>query len=441
MNSPDSSRSGFPWRWPLAAAAGILLIVALALTGTLPPGTVLMATDAEGGAYRQVAERYRQIFARHGVRLELVATNGSVENVARLRDPRGGVSIALVQGGVTSQAEAPELVSLGTLFHEPFWMFSRGDVRDKSGRLRLREGLRTSLGLPGSGTYKHARDLAAAIGFDLGRARVRDLDAVGAGEAMMRGELDLIGMMLPWGAPILYKLFLDESLQPMDFPRADAHVALRPYLSKLVLPRGVADLPHDRPSEDLKLIATKTSLVVRNDLHPAIQYLLLDAASEVHGAPGVFNKAGEFPAAEPLDLPLSEFAREYYRSGKPFLQRYLPFWPAALVTPLLLVLIPLVGILYPLFGLGPAVYKWFIFRRIFRLYRELKMLEAELELGASDTTVHAFSERLDRLEERADHLYVPTAFTDVLYTFKDHISLVRQRIREKQQAGAFRSPA
>ena len=423
-------------RWQLiAASVGLALVLAFALGASIPPRTVRMATDAEGGARSEAAERYREIFARHGVWLELVTTGGSVENVARLRDPRSGVSVALVQGGVTGAAEAPELVSLGTLFYEPFWVFSRGAVRDPSGKPRLREGLRTSFGVPGSGTYKHGRELTAAVGFDLSKATVRDLGPDQAAEALMKGELDLIGMMLPWGAPILQTLFLDESLQPMDFLRADAHVALRPYLSKLVLPRGVADLPHDRPSKDLQLIAAKTSLVVRKDLHPAIQYLLIDAASEVHGAPGVFNKAGEFPAAEPVDLPLSEFAREYYRSGKPFLQRHLPFWPAALATPLLVVLIPLAGILYPLFGLGPEVYRWIIRRRIFRLYRELKILEAELELGVSDAIARSFSERLDRLEERADHLYVPTAFTDVLYTLKDHISLVRQRLRERQRDG------
>ncbi len=390
----------------------------------------MIATDLEGGIYSQIAQRYQQIFARHGVRLELLATNGSVENVKHLRDPRGGVSVAFVQSGVTSTAEAPELVSLGTLFYEPFWLFSRIPRPDQP--RRFGEGQRMSLGIPGSGTYKHGRELAAAVGMDLSRAQMRDLDAVQAGEALMRGEVDVIGIMLPLEAPIVHQLFVDESIQAFDWLRADAHVALRPYLSKLVLPRGVADLPRDRPAKDLTLVATKTSLVVRRDLHPAIQYLLLDAASEVHGAPGVFNKAGQFPAAEPIDLPLSTFAHEYYRSGQPFLQRHLPFWLAAYTSPLLMVLIPVVGLLYPLLRLAPALYSWIVHRGIFRLYSELKFLEAELEVGVSDTTAGALSERLDRLEERADHLRVPIAHMHMLYTLKHHISLVRQRLRDKE---------
>jgi len=338
---------------------------------------------------------------------------------------------------VTSTAEAPELVSLGTLFYEPFWLFSRVPRPDQPGRLG--EGLRLSLGIPGSGTYKHARELAAAVGMDLSRAQVRDLDAVQAGEALMRAEVDMIGMMLPLEAPIVRQLFVDESIQAFDWLRADAHVALRPYLSKLVVPRGVVDLPRDRPVKDLTLVATKASLVVRRDLHPAIQYLLLEAASEVHGAPGLFNKAGEFPAAEPIDLPLSTFAQEYYRSGQPFLQRHLPFWLAAFTSPLV-VLLPVVGLLYPLFRLAPVLYRLIVEHRIFSLYRDLKFLEAEWETSAPDTSTGALSERLDRLEERADHLHVPIAYAHMLYTLKHHISLVRQRLREKKPGRESLSP-
>ena len=434
MNDPSSS-STRPnlLRWQLIAVVGGMLFVvvpAVFLAKSLPPRTVVIATDTEGGVYSQIAQRYRQVFARHGLQLELLATNGSVENVAHLRESRARASAAFVQGGLTSMSETPELVSLGTLFYEPFWLFSRVPRPDQP--RKLGEGLRLSLGVPGSGTYKHARELAAAVGIDLSRSQVRDLDAVQAGEALIKGEVDMIGMMLPLEAPIVHRLFVDESIYPYDWPRADAHVALRPYLNKLVLPRGVVDLTRDRPSKDLTLIAAKVSLVVRDDLHPAIQYLFLEAMSEVHGAPGVFNKAGEFPAAEPIDLPLSKFAREYYRSGQPFLQRHLPFWLAAFVSPLLVVLIPVVGVIYPLFRLVPALYSWIVHSRIFRLYGELKFLEAELEMSTSDANISALSERLDRLEVRADRLKIPSMFTHMLYTLKHHITLVRQRIRDRQ---------
>jgi hypothetical protein len=205
-------------------------------------------------------------------------------------------------------------------------------------------------------------------------------------------------------------------------------VALRPYLSKLVLPRGVADLPSDRPPEDVRLLAAKASLVVRDDLHPALQYLLLETASEVHGGPGVFNKAGEFPAAEPADLPLSEPARDYHNGGRPFLQRYMPFWLAALASRMLLVLIPVVGLLYPLFRLLPAVYGWGMQYRIYELYGELKMLEMEFNPGSGGRP-HALDERLRLLEYRADRMRVPLRFAPLLYNLKMHIGLVRESVQ------------
>ncbi len=288
--------------------------------------------------------------------------------------------------------------------------------------------MRVSFGPAGSGTNKIAHDLAASVGLDVDRIEVLELGPVDAGERLLKGDLDLVCIVAAWDAPIVRKLLLDPSVQLRDWTRADAHVALRPYLSKLVLPRGVADLANDRPPEDVRLVAAKASLVVRGDLHPALQYLLLQTASEVHGGPSVFNKAGEFPAAEPVDLPLSESARDYYRSGRPFLQRYLPFWLAASASRLLLVLIPVIGILFPLFRLLPAAYGWGMQHRIYRLYGELKVLEMECDAGGGGAP-HTLDERLGRLEQRADRIRVPVRFAPLLYNLKMHIGLVRERVR------------
>ena len=380
--------------------------------------------------------RYKEILSRQNLRLELRATNGSVENIERLRHSQDGVSVAFVQGGTTSAAEAPELVSLGTLFYEPFWVFSRVPPQNLPGG-KTRSGMRVSFGPAGSGTNKIAHELAAAVGLDLDRTEVLELGPVDAGERLLNGDLDLIAIVAAWDAPIVRRLLLDRSVQLRDWPRADAHVALRPYLSKLVLPRGVADLASDRPPEDVGLLAGKASLVVRDDLHPALQYLLLETASAVHGGPGVFNKAGEFPAAEPIDLPLSEPARDYYQGGRPFLQRYLPYWLAALASRMLLVLIPVVGLLYPLFRLLPAAYGWGMQYRIYRLYGELKVLEMEFD-GGRGGQPHALDERLRLLEYRADRMRVPLRFAPLLYNLKMHIGLVRESVQADETG---RSPA
>jgi TRAP-type uncharacterized transport system substrate-binding protein len=416
----------------VAALLGtVALVVTVALMDPLPPRTIIMATGPQGGAYAEAARRYQAVLARDGVRLELRETHGSVDNLELLRDPKSGVSVALAQGGLTSATESPGVQSLGTVFYEPVWIFLRGTDLPQPGSRGFAG--RGSIGQPGSGTRALVEELFVALGQDMSLIEPVDMTAAEAGEALLRGELDLAVIVSGWEAPIVRRLLTAPGITTMSATRADAQVALRPYLSKLTLPRGVGDLASDRPPADIQLLAAKASLLVRKDLHPAIQYLLLEAAAEAHGAPGIFNRAGQFPAAEPADLPLSATALQYYRSGVPWLQRNLPFWLASLASQLLVLLIPLVGVIYPIFRLLPALFAWSMRRRIFHLYGELKFLEAEIDaLGARQAgpELHA---RLEQLEQRADHMHVPKSFAHMVYTLRLHIEIVRKRMN---RAGA-----
>jgi len=197
-----------------------------------------------------------------------------------------------------------------------------------------------------------------------------------------------------------------------------------------VLPAGAVDLVEPRPLTDAILIGPKSSLVVRNDLHAVVQYRLLEAAVEIHSTPSMFRTAGEFPAPESVDLPLSPYARDFYKTGLPFFLRHLPFWLAVLLEQPMVWLIPLLVILFPLFRLAPAVYDWAERRRIYRLYSELKRLEDEMFYAADKGGHENFVERLDRLEERASHLSVPSAFKPLVYALRLHIDMVRNEAQK-----------
>ena len=220
-----------------------------------------------------------------------------------------------------------------------------------------------------------------------------------------------------------------------NFPRADAYVALDPFMNKVVVPTGVGDLANNRPPVDTALLAPKASLAVRKDLHPALQYLLLEAASEVHAVPGIFHRAAQFPAPETIDLPLSDEARQFYKTGRPWLQRNLPLGLAVFVERLLILLIPIVGVFYPALRLLPPLYAWIVQRRIVRLYGELKLIEAGLDDRSAEPEKADLLGRLDSLERSANQLRVPVLFSATLYTLKHHIGLVRQRL-ERRPGGA-----
>jgi len=413
----------------LTAAA---MWVAFTLFNPTPPHTVSMAVD-QGGTSELLAKRYHEILARDRIELRLVPSPGAVESVARLRDPKSGVDVAIIPSGITNQSESPQLVSLGSVGYQPLWLFYRsGDLTKKDRARETFAGKRVSIGPEQSADHALSLEFFARVGVvDQRETKLLSLTPPEAVEKLLHGDIDAAVLVDSFDSPPVRRLLAADGITLANIARADAFVALYPFLSKVVLPAGVGDMANNRPPTDVNLVAPKASLVVRNDLHPAIQYLLLQAATQIHSGPGVFRRAGQFPAAESLDLPLSDEATQFYKTGRPFLQRHLPFWLAVLAQQLLVVLIPVLAVLYPMLKFIPAAYGWAMRRRVFRLYRELKLIEDQAgspnvrAKGAGDLLA-----RLDRLDERSSRFRVPVAFRPLLYALRLHIALVRQRLEK-----------
>jgi hypothetical protein len=249
-----------------------------------------------------------------------------------------------------------------------------------------------------------------------------------AAEKLIAGDIDAVFIVATWGSPVVQQLITAQGIELRSFPRADAYIQLYPFLTKVIVQEGVGDLATNRPPSDVVLVAPKASLAVRADLHPAIQYLLLNAAVEIHSGPGLFRKAGQFPAAESIDIPLSDTAQRFYNSGQPFLHNYLPFWIAELVARVLVVFVPLALVLYPFFKLLPRAYDWIMRSKIMPLYDELRSIEREMEAQGSGHAADAIVARLDQLDQRANRLRLPTAYASAVYTLRSYIDLVRQRL-------------
>ena len=408
----------------LIAAASISIAIALWLAvllwKPLPGHSLVMAVGAPGGAYEGFAREHREILARNGVKLELRPSAGAVENLDLLLDESSGISAAFVQGGTVPAQAADELVSLGAVFYEPVWYFCRCGEPPASVR-----GLRLSVGPEGSSSRQTALTLLRMQAIELSEVELLDLDPAASAAALTGGDIDIAFMVLAWEAPVVQELLRTPGITLLGVNRADAYVALYPYLTRLKLPMGVADLASNRPPQDVTLVAPKASLVVRKDLHPALQYLLIQAATEIHDRPGIFQAAGRFPAAEEIDLPLSDEARAYYLRGPPLLQRHLPFWIAEIVHNLLLALVPLVGILYPLWVGIPNLYRWQMRRRVYRYYGELKWIERQLHETSDEQKRGELFRQLDELEERVFKMRVPNAYSSMGYNFRLHIQTLR----------------
>lgn len=409
------------------AAAGAALWAALAALRPLPARTLTMAAGPDGSAYRTYAEHYRDLLAKQGVTLRLVPTTGTLDDLAKLRDPTSGVSAAFVQAGVTTQQQSPELVSLGTMFYEPLWIFCRCDAQGLA--LQDLAGRHVSIGPVGSATRELALRLMRLNGVDRSKVRFEEFAPERAAAELASGRIDTAIIDTAWDSPAVRRLLADPTISVQGFPRADAYIALLPYLDKVVLPMGVASLADNRPPTDVVMLAAKASLIVREELHPALQYLLIDTAMKVHGGPGIFNRAGVFPAPDMMDIPLSDEANHNYRSGPSFLRRHLPFWLAELVQRLLLLAIPLVGLIYPVSRGAPVIWRWLIDRRLRLMYRELLRLERELRESPPGPGRENIHKRLDALEASALATRLPESFTAAGYELKQNVRYVQERYR------------
>jgi uncharacterized protein len=114
-----------------------------------PPTQITIATSPTGEHYHNVGTRYQGILAAADMKVELRVTNGAKENLGLLNDPKSGIQIAFMQGGISNGTLAPDVMSLGRIDHQIFWLFyPTGETLTDLAQLR---GKRIGLGAEGSG--------------------------------------------------------------------------------------------------------------------------------------------------------------------------------------------------------------------------------------------------------------------------------------------------
>jgi TRAP-type uncharacterized transport system substrate-binding protein len=451
-------------RWRLGLAQAGPLVVALGLLGTglalwaayrwldpTPDKHIVIATGPEQGAYAEFATRYLPLLQTHGLTVELRATQGSAQNLDLLHDDSSGVQAAFVQSGVAARPADGDarLMSLGRVAYEPVWLFYRqeraagpGGARGTTAPRRLIDlaGWRINTGPAGGGGGPLFLQLAEAGGLAADRLTLDSSASVQGVVALVQGRIDALVMVAAADAPLVQYLLQTPGVALLPFVQAEAYARRFPFLRAVSLPRGLVDLARDRPPQDLPLVAAPTSLVVRADLHPALVQLLLQAARQVHGEAGWFHAAGELPSPLAAELPLAPEAERFYRDGRPWLQRYLPFWLANFIDRMWIVLLPLLAALLPLSRVLPPLVDLRLRSRVFRWYAHLRAVEQALE--APDADLPGLHRQLERIERQVEHIGLPLSYTHELYQLRAHIHLVRKRLRALASPdGAVAEPA
>lgn len=410
----------------LLSIAGIW--VAIRFVRPAPPSSIMITSGPDGSVFRNTAEKYRSILASNGITVQILPSKGSLENLQRLNDPSFHVDIGFVQGGVATGIKVERLVSLGSLFYEPLAIFYRS--ADPVDRLSQFSGKRLAIGAEGSGTRALALTLLKANGIESGgRTALLDLSGEDAARALIAHKIDAVFLTGDSATPpLMRKLLQTPGIRVFNFVQAEAYTRRFRYLTRLELPMGTLDLGKNSPERTLYLIAPTVELVARENLHPAISDLLIEAAREIHGSATLLQHAGEFPAPLEHEFRISNDAARYYKSGKRFLYRALPFWLASLADRAFVVLVPIVVLLLPGLRLVPSLYQWRVRARIYRWYGALIRLEREGLMNSTPEQPEQMLKQLDEIEKGVNNMKVPVAFADQFYVLREHIRFVRERL-------------
>jgi TRAP transporter TAXI family solute receptor len=415
---------------PSVIIAILGFVIAYQFVQPAPPREITIATGDEKGAYHAFGLRYRDILARNGIALKVKSTAGSVENIKLLDAPGSGVDVAFVQGGVGNPDSSPVLTSLASLYFEPLWVFHRSEMR--LARLTDLRGKRIAVGPEKSGTRAIALQLLADNALDDREASLLSVGGEKAVELLRQGEVDAAFFVASARSSLVHGLLERTDVSVMSFENAEAYRRIHRFLSRVTLPQGVINFGSNIPPRDVELIAPAATLVSRDDLHPALIELILQAAAEVHGKGDLFEEPSEFPSQKYLDFPIHKEARRHFKSGPPFLQRYLPFWAASLIDRLKIMLLPLITLLIPLFKIVPPTYRWRVRSRITHWYKELQAVDSETGQGESAERDKCLAE-IDRIDRDVRRVIVPTSYAAELYALQLHIAHVRKRIEEMRQ--------
>ncbi len=418
------------WReWLIIIGPAVLLVIAAFAFAShfvqpAPPSTITITTGGETGAYYKFAQRYRDSLKRDGITLEIKPSAGSLQNLARLRGATPEASVAFVQGGTTAPEDSNNMLSLGRMFYEPVWVFHR--LPEDIDRFTQLRGKRIAVGPAGSGTRHLAVQVLAGSEVTPANATFVESPGKAAADALIAGDVDAAFFVSAPDATLVQTLLRAPDIKLMSFTHAEAYARRFPWLARVVLHRGVIDFAQDIPARDVELVAAVALVAVRDDVHPALQFALAQAAADAHRGSGIFNGDGAFPQSQGTELPMSTVAERFHKSGPPFFQRYLPFWLAVMMDRLLVLLIPIVTILIPLIKIVPLIYGWRVRKRLWHWYDELKKLEQAMSDAPVEREKHLAE--IARIDSAVSGIPIPLHYSEPYYNLRSHIEFVQRRL-------------
>lgn len=422
----------FQWYVVALVILGVLMLITF-VSNPLPPEKVLVASGQENSTIELVAKKYQKFNQKHGVSLELVRTKGAIENLELLK--QGKVDVAISQGGALTEG-APGILSLGSFGYQPLWLFYKGKQPVADDIFVFLAGKRVSVAMEGSGTRTVVEDILTSIP-STARAAIREveLSAKDSIEALKAGRIDAMFLLAGMDSGNVNMLLADPEIRMMDFPIAQAMAKKLNYAEVVRVPKGAIRLSPAYPAEDVHMIATTTTVLVRNTLHPAVQSLILKVGADLYRTEHIFfDRPGGFPAFVDKRVPLSPVAQRFYSSGPPVLENYLPYWLASFLDHAWFWIVAVLAVLIPLRRLMPSYRKVMFdivasdkYVKMFDLFNEVDGAQLPEELPG-------LLKRYELLEAEIDQIWVPKGSKEAFGYMRCCLEALRIRIEDQKRS-------
>lgn len=411
---------------------GLVLGIAAALAAIwylsrdlLPPDRLRFAAGGAGGGYHGIAKQYQAILAEDGIDVEILTTAGSVENARLLA--AGEADVGLLQGGVPVDGDVH---TLGNLFMEPFFIFTRRDGA-MPGNVAAWSGLRLAVGGEGSGTRAAFLSMAGAAGLDPTANTLLPVGGTDGAQALLAGDADAALFVAPLKAPYLAALFDEPNAQLLTLEYLPALTSRLPGSRRIVLPAGGMVMNPPVPAQDTPMLAMVARMGTQPDLHPALTNRLIAAARRLHAGQTPINIEGTFPNMDFGALPANAYARDLIRNGPSPLHRYLPYWIVAQINRVLILLLPIIFLLLPVIRILPGLYAWRMRTKVFTYYQNIRDIETEADAATDADALRGLDDRLTEIDNQIAKLRLPIPYRHLAYTARVHVDLLRRRIATK----------
>lgn len=396
------------------------------------PTQVTITSGAKDGMYYAHAQRYAQTLRRYGLEVDVLESAGTGQNIDRLRDKQQPSQIGFVQGGFgLLDRELPSdgrtaIQTIANVDIEPIWIFAR---RKEIDSLLQLQGMRVSIGQQGSGSRLIALKLLEQVRLEPKDLIVSETTGMSAVKALASGEIEAAIFVAAPNAPLVTAMLSSPNVHLITLKRSAALIERVPYLEPRLVAKGMLGPTGLQPTQDTVMLTTVASVVVSENLHPAIKRLTAAAARQVHREAGLFHKAGDFPNLRRADFMTSPDARSTLVYGLPWIEEHFSIVWAQALWRIALIGLPLALLCLALCYSLPAFMRWTLESYINRWYGELKFIENDLDTTQSSGLDFArHNIQLNAIDAGLRNFDAPPEFMKRLFMLQKHIEFVRQKL-------------